>query len=79
MVVATKGELKFAKKVEKALKILGIDYNNIKELLCENDRVLKNVDTQLREAVSSVKNIEDKRNETAEEIKKQFLEQEELR
>ena len=79
MVVATKREIKFAKKVEKALKILGIDYNDLKELMVENTNALNNVNTQLGEAITSVKKMEHNRNEIAEEITKQFLEQEELK
>lgn len=79
MVVATKSEIKFAKKVEKALKILGIDYNKIKEQLIDNNRVLENVDKELNEAIASARKLEEKRNEIANDIANNFLGQEELR
>ena len=79
MVVATKKEIKFAKKVEKALKILGIDYNDIKELLTEDVNALNNVNNRLNEAIISARKMEEKRNEVADEIAKQFFEQEELK
>lgn len=79
MVVATNKEIKFANKVKKALEILGIDYETIKEALAENITALNNVNSQLTEAVKSAKEIEKNRNEINEELKNQFLEQETLK